>query len=329
MKRTILFAVISCLLMPVCAQEASSLSDSPEKKSVFVPITQYWKEHNIFQHLDASVTLGTTGIGIEASSPISDFGKLRAGFSFMPHFHYNMSFPVQVGETAEESATKFENLSGKLKDLTGFNVDDRIDMIGVPTYFNFNLLFDFFPIKNNKHWYVTAGFYLGNSKIAEAYNTTEDMPSLMAISIYNNIYNKVVKGEPIYGTAHLDFETEDKILSYGRMGVHVGDFENGDPYMMEPDENSMVKARATVNAFKPYLGFGYTGRLIKGNDDYKISFDCGALFWGGTPSIITHDGTNLSKDVKNIQGKVGDYIDLFKSFKVFPVLNVKITKTIF
>ena len=30
-----------------------------------------------------------------------------------------------------------------------------------------------------------------------------------------------------------------------------------------------------------------------------------------------------------IRGKVGDYVDIINSFKVFPVLNVRITKTIF
>jgi hypothetical protein len=103
----------------------------------------------------------------------------------------------------------------------------------------------------------------------------------------------------------------------------------GDPYLMEPNEHSMVTARVKVNSFKPYLGFGYEGRLLKNNDRYRIGFDCGALFWGGTPDIITHDGTNLAKDVTGISGKVGDYVDLIKGVKVFPVLNLKITRRLF
>ena len=50
-----------------------------------------------------------------------------------------------------------------------------------------NLLVDVFPFKNNKHWHFTAGFYWGNSTIGKAYNTTEDMPSLVAVGIYNNM----------------------------------------------------------------------------------------------------------------------------------------------
>ena len=53
------------------------------------------------------------------------------------------------------------------------------------------------------------------------------------------------------------------------------------------------------------------------------------MFWGGTPSIITHEGVNLSKDVENIDGKVGDYVKFVKGVKAFPVLNLRITRTIF
>lgn len=302
----------------------------------------YWKEHNIFQHLDASLTLGTTGIGIDVSSPIGDYVNLRAGFDFMPHFHHNMTFLVEVGDDPSKSASKFARLSGLLEGLTGYKVDNGIDMVGVPTLYNFKLLVDVFPFKNNKKWHVTAGFYFGSSKIAKAYNTTEDMPSLMAVGIYNNLYDRIAAGEPIFEDTFLPYEMEEKVLNYGRMGVHVGDYsrdiyddqgqlihEKGKPYMMESDENGMAKASVKVNSFKPYLGIGYGGRLFKKSDEYHVAVDCGLLFWGGTPSIITHDGTDLSKDVENIIYRVGDYVDLLKGFKVFPVLNVRFTKTIF
>jgi hypothetical protein len=38
---------------------------------------------------------------------------------------------------------------------------------------------------------------------------------------------------------------------------------------------------------------------------------------------------NLAKDVENIGGKVGDYVDLVKGCKVFPVVNLRITRRIF
>jgi len=87
--------------------------------------------------------------------------------------------------------------------------------------------------------------------------------------------------------------------------------------------------RAKSNNFKPYLGFGYGGRLMKNRNDWQVSFDAGAMFWGGTPDLYTHDGTNLTKDVNHITGKVGDWVDFLGGIKVYPVLNVRFTKTIF
>lgn len=317
-------AVISAV--PTFAQE------STKSTSTKIP--------GLFNHLDLSVNLGTTGIGFDAAMPVGDYVQLRTGFDFMLKFHHDMSFKVQVGDPTDDdnkSDAKFERLASMLEGFTGFSVDDRIDMVGKPTFNNFKFLVDVFPFKNNKHWHLTAGFYLGSSKVAEACNTMEDMPSLMAVAIYNNIYDKISSGEGIiFNIGDLsvpifnDPELEDKIIGYGRMGIHVGDMRaDGTPYMMEPDENNMVRTTIKTNPFRPYLGFGYGGRLLKGDDKYNISFDCGIMMWGGTPQIITHDGTDLAKEVRNIKGKVGDYVDFIKTFKVFPVLQVRLTRRIF
>jgi hypothetical protein len=160
---------------------------------------------------------------------------------------------------------------------------------------------------------------------------------------YNDLY---VAPTPIIvtettGPIYLDPTIEKNILAMGRMGIPIGKYshdmtdaegniiEKGETYYMQPNENSMVSVDARTNSFKPYLGVGYEGRLIKGNDNYKIGFDAGVMFWGGTPSIITHDGTDLVHDVEDINGKVGDYVKLIKGVKVFPVLNLRITRTIF
>ena len=98
---------------------------------------------------------------------------------------------------------------------------------------------------------------------------------------------------------------------------------------MEPDENSMVKADMKVNKVKPYLGIGYDGLLTKKNKDVTIGFDAGVMLWGGTPSLTTHDGTDLIHDVENVPGKVGNYINTIEKIKVFPLLNFRIAYKIF
>ena len=330
-----------------------------EPVSKYIPVMQYWKEHNIFQHLDVSVTAGTTGIGIDVASPIGEYVQLRVGYEFMPRFTKTFEFDVMIGDqparqydaNGNRIETTFDRLSEMLYQYTGYEVDDHIDMIGKPTMNNFKLLVDVFPFKNNKHWHFTGGFYWGPSKFAEAVNTTEAMTSLLSLGMYNQMYERTNHPDK-YGDVVL-IETPDLTIympqdlinmfqKNGRMGFSLGEFTHdvydkngnlihsaGDKYVLEPDDKGMVRVTAKSNAFKPYLGFGYGGRLLKGRDDWKVSFDAGAWFWGGTPDLYTHDGTNLTKDVTNIKGQPGTYVDLLKTFKVYPALSVRFTKTIF
>ncbi|MBR5456768.1 MAG: hypothetical protein IKU76_07475 [Bacteroidaceae bacterium] len=311
MKKTILSIVAICsMLLNANAQKVSA-----------------------FEHLDFSITAGTTGIGFDLATPISEKFRLRAGFSFVPEFDTKMNFGIQgrkMDDNGNWVTTKFDSMADRFSDFTGITINDNVDMIGQPNFYNGNLLVDFFPIKNSD-FYITAGFYFGKSKIASACNSIEDMASLLGVSMYNRIYEKVENYEPIIGDdIYLTPELEQKILDNGRLGIHMGDkVATGEPYMMEPDENSTVKANIFVNSFKPYLGVGYGGKLTKKNDALRISFDAGMLFWGGTPEIVTHDGTDLAKDVENIGGKVGDYVSLVESLKVYPVLKLSISYRIF
>ena len=316
---------------------------------------------HMFSHLDASVTLGTTGIGFDVATPVGDYAQLRVGYAFMPSFHKSVDFNIQVGSQPESKydangnrvQTKFEKMAGVLNQMTGYQVEDHVDMIGMPTYNNLKVLVDFFPFQQDRRWHVTAGFFLGPSKIAKAYNATEAMPTLMAVSIYNTIRDKTLASyadymsgetflpEPIFsyefsngftyeiGGPVLIEELAKRFNYYGRMGMHVGDYEDGSPYLMEPGDDGMVRAEIKTNAFKPYLGLGYGGRLLKDNDKFHIAVDLGAMFWGGSPRIVTHDGTDLTHDVSDVSGKVGRYVRLAKNFKVFPVLDVRFVYNIF
>ena len=375
MKKMMILLAMTSLGIPSMAQTETT-QQAPvlnEKHLEYIPVAQYWKEHNIFQHLDLSVSAGTTGIGIDLASPIGEYFQLRAGFDYMPRFTAKMKFDVMIGDqparqydaNGNRIETSFDRMQVMLHDFTGVTADDHVDMIGKPTMNNVKLLLDFFPFKNNKHWHVTAGFYWGPSKFAEAVNSTESMNSLIALSIYNNLYDKSyihINGDengnhpPQYilqvpdpddpdgkmMPVSLDPQIEQRILAFGRMGFHLGDYARdiydsngnllhakGDPYIMEGDDNNMVKVTAKSNSFKPYLGIGYRGRLVKNRDDWKISVDAGVMFWGGKPDLYLHDGINLTEDITNIKGQVGDYVDLFKKFTVFPNLSVRFTKTLF
>lgn len=350
--------------------------------SNYIPVSQYWKEHDIFQHLDVSVIVGTAGIGIDLATPVTEWAQLRLGYEFMPRFTKRMSFEMTINgqparsydEDGNRQETRFDKLKEFMYSFTGYDIEDHVDMIGKPTLNNFKFLVDVFPFKNNKHWHFTAGFYWGSSKFAEAVNSTEAMVSLVSAGIYNKMYTSAKNGDPLItfdpnqfpslGGVGIEMpeEVRKKFLDYGDMGFSVGyfshDITDADgnvlisktmvdtkgktvrrPYIVEPDEDGMVRATASSNSFKPYLGFGYGGNLLKKRNDWKISFDCGAMFWGGTPNLVIYhglklpDGTyrdvSLTEDVVNIGGQVGSYVKVFKALKVYPVLSLRVTKRIF
>lgn len=346
--------VVLTFSVPTCvAGQEAVLDEADGEKSV---------KTKLFNHLDLSITLGTTGLGFDVAMPVNKVVQLRAGFVFVPSFDVNMDFGVQMGDeqiSDAEMSEKFESLSSFFEEMTGVAIDDRIDMVGEPTFKNFKFLVDVFPF-HDKHWHFSAGFFWGPSRIAKAINSVDDATSLVALSIYNSLYDRVMASYNSYGDYpyltlgdeefYAGIDLVEKFQEYGKLGVHVGDYKDTDnPYRMVPDENNTVSAKIKVNSFKPYIGFGYGGRLFKHSDDYFVSFDCGIMFWGGTPQILTNTmvetgesdpddpylpgyekvQVDLAKDVHNIDGKVGDYVRVIKAFKVYPEISVRFTRRIF
>lgn len=351
------------------------------------------EDKNILNHLDFSLSAGTTGIGFDFSMPIGNSVKVRMGADFMPTFTKKMNFGVEVGEddpklTPEQNAAmkneRFEKMADMLESFTGMKVDNNIDMLGEPSMNTFKMLVDVYPFRN-KHWHITGGFYLGGTKVAKAYNTTEDMTSLMSVTMYNSMYKRAVAEEPLI--SYKDFGVflppaiSDVIRSYGTMAIGIGRvnhdiiasediywdysktdpitgeyihqkgdlrcakgevlYKEGDIYRMTPDEDNMVKAAAKANAFRPYLGFGYGGKLTK-DGRTNISFDAGVIFWGGAPKLeirtaegidkegnFVYSEVNMCKDFSNVFGKVGDTVDLIKKVTVYPVISLRLTQRLF
>lgn len=312
------------------------------------------------EHLDIAVEVGSTGIGVDVAMPIFKDVQVRTGFTYMPKFESTLHFPIQIGESAsqEEQDQKFQNLSDVLEGFSGYKVDNQVDMVAKPTFWNFKFLVDVYPF-HNKKWFLTAGFYLGPSKIAEAYNTTEEMTSLVSVGMYNKMYLKAVNNEPIYNGYYIEALSE-KFLSYGRMYSPQGTIKGlteGDPgYVngLEPDDNAMMKAKSTVNSFRPYIGFGYSFDFGK-SMQYSFGFNAGVMFWGGHPSVLTSNSyyyvedyidpedhragkatsriqreVDLTRDVENLNsGRVKDYVDIMKKFTAYPVINIRLAKRIF
>jgi hypothetical protein len=281
------------------------------------------------QGLDFSASVGTDGIGLDFSMPLSEWVGVRTGISFVPRFDYNMNFGVEMYDgtaDGEGQQSSFKEMCDKMKERTGVEIQDHVTMVGQPHFVNYKLLVDFRPFPQDRRWTLTAGFYLGASTVAKADNSIQDASTLLGVTIYNNMYEKACNDEPVikYGNIAVRLpELED----YGRMGMNIGTFADGSAYYMEPDAHSTVSARVKVNRFKPYVGLGF-GDALDREGRFRYNFDLGAMFWGGTPSIVTHDGTDLTK-LSTVRGRPGDYVDIVKKFKVYPVVGIRFSYALF
>ncbi|MDE5881239.1 MAG: hypothetical protein K2H60_05870 [Muribaculaceae bacterium] len=314
-------------------------------------ILEKMNKHDVFNSIEVAANIGTTGLGLEVASPMTKWTKLRVGFDWMPHFTVPMNFPLSSYVDGKINE-KFDRIQNMMYSMSGMKIDQEIQMESKPDMTTFRLLVDVYPFKNNRHWHFTTGFFVGGKAVGKSINKMTEMPSLLALNMYNRLYDEVTSDdffdkaafdpnfladitgiEALKGTnidQRVIKELQAKMLSFGRLGVHIGDYgydEDGNPipYMMQPDEDGTVSAKALVNKFRPYLGFGYGGAL-SADGKWQASFDAGVQFWGGVPKVTTHDGTVLN-DLINLRGKVGSYMDLMKAIPVYPTIDFRISYT--
>ena len=315
MVKKLLFLVLASLSVgiPCVAQESS-----------------WFKRNNVLDHVDVAFTVGSPGLGFEISAPATRWANVRAGMDGIPAFHLPMDFQV-----ATYTDGKVNDNFNKIKDLvykmTGEEMREEVRMIGKPKMLNFKFLVDVFPFQENRHRHFTAGFYLGSSKIGTALNDIDETSSLVAMNIYNRFYDRLkdypYDEEPIFGDVYLSPETYEELMSYGHMGIHIGDFKDGTPYYMTPAKNGTVSAKMFANAFKPYLGFGYSGAVDK-QKRLNVGVEAGVLLWGGVPNVVLHDGISMTKDLVNVRGRVRSYLNFIKALPVYPCVSFKISYNI-
>lgn len=331
-------ALLSGALMalPASAQYIPSMSvGNPEKQHRASGV--YWHPGNTFSHLDLALSVGSTGIGIELASPLCEIAQVRLGYEIMPPFRRKLTSDVMVGneksiqydENGNRIRTNFEKVRDMMYSQLGYDMMDHIDMTGTLTMNNFKFLVDIFPLMGNHNLHVTLGFYWGPSQIAKIKHNSNSAATLQSVSAYNKLYDATPDVDP-YKT-------------YGRAGFLMGKYahdvmgadgttvlvKTGDDYKMTAGETGEIYIPVKTNAFRPYLGIGYEGNILKKREDLKFAVTGGVVFWGGTPSMITPDGVNLTKDVTDITGKTGSYVDLMSKLIICPAITVRVIKTLF
>ena len=315
-----------------------------------------------FKHMDLGINVSSTGVGADIAMPVGDYVRVRTGFTYMPRFTINSNFNVDF--TGKVSADKLRRMKDMMSYITGEPIQDNIDMQMRPCWTQFKFLVDIMPFKNNKHWNVTLGFYAGPSTIGEALNAPSGNTTLVGINMYNSMYIRACKGEPMFryedsnGRYHsFDVEGLASHLTEARMmGAPIGTFPDGSKAIMVPDRYNQPKPEMTIIKFRPYLGIGYTTALSR-DHRFNMAIDAGVMFMGGSPHVYvenvfrvnsdddydmiywdsetfewknkTPERIDLTRDVTNIPGKVGDMVSTINKFKCWPVLSITFSHRLF
>lgn len=96
----------------------------------------------IANHVGLSVGVGTTGVGIEAATPISPFVQARAGVHIMPGIKFNVNSDVTINTAYGPEYSEID-LDGSLKRLQG------------------SLIFNVYPLGNRFPLFVAVGAFFG------------------------------------------------------------------------------------------------------------------------------------------------------------------------
>ena len=304
-------------------------------------VWSWCREHDVADRLDVGLSLSSMGFGLEVKTPATRWADVRLGVDWLPGFKVPMHFSLSTYADGMPTGS-FAHVQQLLYDMTGIELDENVFMNGRTHMLNFKFIVDVFPFQNNRHWHFSAGFFAGNSDIAKTKNKRGEKPTLVGLNIYNRGYEYFTNPDldifdvPLGGNNYMDpdlvEELQARFSSYGRMGIHVGDFKDGTPYVMEPAPDGTISAKAYVNHFKPYIGAGYSTDLDD-SGKWHFAVDLGAVFWGGVPDVINRDwvtgrDVNFTKDLINVRGKVGTYVKVFKALPVYPMLSVRFSYSI-
>lgn len=294
----------------------------------------------LFEHVEVAALAGTAGVGFDVALSVNEQVKVRAGFSYLPNFKLPLDMKVTLEDGYEDVSyedmgdqyRKLFQMLSMLTDLTGVEADDVVKLHIVPTIYNGKILVDWFPFQD-KSWHFTAGIYVGPSRIGKAYSLESETAFLLALNGYNHIYENVRNEEDIIHVGDAGFEftpnTNQKILDYGRATFYIGPKKDGSHYHTVPANDGRVYANSYTNPIRPYLGFGY-GKPIGQSGRCTLSFEGGFLMWGGTPTIITHDGVDLAHEMTYIKkNQLRHLVDWVSAMKVYPVLEARLAWRIF
>ena len=247
----------------------------------------------IFNHLGTSIGVGTTGITIDLSTPVTHYLGIRAGVDIIPTIKYSTNLNIEYPATVQ---TARDVLSAH-----GINTDDlpkNIEVEGKASLVTEHILLDIFPFKNSS-FHLTTGIYFGGSKVIKVYNKKEGVLSLA------NTYNDYVSQNPIVA----------KKYGLTPAGIQLGN------YFLTPDDEGNVNAYIKTNKIRPYIGLGF-GRSVPTEHHLACQFDIGVQLLG-TPKVYIQDDPDPLTE-QDTEGKDGGLIKAISKSNVYPCLSLRL-----
>lgn len=108
------------------------------------------KELGIFNSLAVGLNVGSTGIGVDVATPITEYVMLRGGISFMPGITINTDVKVEVDDP-----------TGQMGSFPA-----RIDLEGSMKRTQGELIASVYPFPSFP-FFISAGAYFGGDKLVQ------------------------------------------------------------------------------------------------------------------------------------------------------------------
>lgn len=331
---------------------ALSLSAAMSAQEGGQSFTSVLAQKNILNHMDVGVNVGTMGVGVDVAVPVGNYVRVRAGYHYMPRFTINSDFSVETrGGSLSQSDLK--RYMGKMSEVTtileqnGINLDnysrekalidkfsgvelkDKVSMGMRPSMHQFKLLVDVLPFKNNKHWSLTTGIFVGPAQVGDACNKDTEMQLLQAINAYNELYVMSCTWEMLGGgdVYYRGKSLHDTFTKMGVAGFPLGTFtrdvtsvvtdENGEERtlvaakgtkaIMVPSADGTARAEMEVSKVRPYIGFGYNTHLSR-NKRWRLNVDAGVMFLCGAPKVYVDNVYSIDESLIDTDNEVYDIV---------------------
>lgn len=142
--RACIVATLLSAALPSAAQEATDSVSS---------------DNNIFNHLSIGLNIGTPGIGIDVSAPITRYVAVRAGVNIFPTIKWSDNF--YFGGASEYNSLRYNHPELNLPE-TPLGSSEDIDYEASIHNTTGHVLFDIYPGKNTT-FHFTLGAYFGGA----------------------------------------------------------------------------------------------------------------------------------------------------------------------